>query len=420
MTTLPLRIALRYLFSRKSYHVINMISGIGAAGMAIGTAALVVILSVFNGFDSLVSQSLTDAHPDLVIKPATGKVFRPDSLSWLVEEPSIVRLSSVLEDQAFLSCDGKQGLVLVKGVDLAAEEESPLKAHMIDGVWQLHRGDRAMAVAGAGLAAQLGLNPRFLAPLELHYPSRTEAISLANPAASLRSVKLGLAGVLSVSSELDAKLLVVPIGTVRELLGYETEVSALEIWAAPEQAQTLQKALQERLGTHFRVLDRYQQNASVYKMMRYEKLAIFLILIFVVLIIAFNIYSSLRMLVIEKEADIATLHTSCFLAYGSSSSPRSESVMTLFIGQSDSCSSCSPSQVTVTSCGVPSVPGIVTSGIPEVKYILPFSVERLIVLIAIFSFRQRYEDTLQTKNTTKKNGGASSRRTTGTNVSKNY
>ncbi len=309
MTTLPLRIALRYLFSRKSYHVINMISGIGAAGMAIGTAALVVILSVFNGFDSLVSQSLTDAHPDLVIKPATGKVFRPDSLSWLVEEPSIVRLSSVLEDQAFLSCDGKQGLVLAKGVDLAAEEESPLKAHMIDGVWQLHRGDRAMAVAGAGLAAQLGLNPRFLAPLELHYPSRTEAISLANPAASLRSVKLGLAGVLSVSSELDAKLLVVPIGSVRELLGYETEVSALEIWAAPEQAQALQKTLQERLGPHFRVLDRYQQNASVYKMMRYEKLAIFLILIFVVLIIAFNIYSSLRMLVIEKEADIATLRS---------------------------------------------------------------------------------------------------------------
>lgn len=309
MTTLPLRIALRYLFSRKSYHVINMISGIGAAGMAIGTAALVVILSVFNGFDSLVSQSLTDAHPDLVIKPATGKVFRPDSLSWLVEEPSIVRLSSVLEDQAFLSCDGKQGLVLVKGVDLAAEEESPLKAHMIDGVWQLHRGDRAMAVAGAGLAAQLGLNPHFLAPLELHYPSRTEAISLANPAASLRSVKLGLAGVLSVSSELDAKLLVVPIGSVRELLGYETEVSALEIWTAPEGAQALQKALQERLGPHFRVLDRYQQNASVYKMMRYEKLAIFLILIFVVLIIAFNIYSSLRMLVIEKEADIATLRS---------------------------------------------------------------------------------------------------------------
>lgn len=309
MTTLPLRIALRYLFSRKSYHVINMISGIGAAGMAIGTAALVVILSVFNGFDSLVSQSLTDAHPDLMIKPAAGKVFRPDSLSWLVEEPSIVRLSSVLEDQAFLSCDGKQGLVLVKGVDLAAEEESPLKAHMIDGVWQLHRGDRAMAVAGAGLAAQLGLNPRFLAPLELHYPSRTEAISLANPAASLRSVKLGLAGVLSVSSELDAKLLVAPIGSVRELLGYETEVSALEIWTAPEQAQALQKALQERLGTHFRVLDRYQQNASVYKMMRYEKLAIFLILIFVVLIIAFNIYSSLRMLVIEKEADIATLRS---------------------------------------------------------------------------------------------------------------
>lgn len=309
MTRLPLRIAIRYLFSRKSYHVINMISGIGAAGMAIGTAALIVILSVFNGFDSLVSQSLTDANPDLVIKPSGGKVFQPDSLAWLVDEPSVVRLSSVLEDQAFLSCDGKQGLVLVKGIDEAGEEESPLQGHLIDGVWQLHRGDRAMAVAGAGLAAQLSLNPRFLSPLELHYPSRTEAISLANPAASLRTVKVGLSGVFSVSSELDAKLLVVPIGTVRELLAYETEVSALEIWTGEDGAKALQKVLQERLGDQYRILDRYQQNASIYKMMRYEKLAIYAILIFVVLIIAFNIYSSLRMLVIEKQDDIATLRS---------------------------------------------------------------------------------------------------------------
>ena len=306
---LPLKIALRYLFSRKSYHVINMISGIGAVGMAVGTAALIVILSVFNGFDSLVSQSLTDANPDLVIKPASGKVFQPDSLTWLVEEPAIVRLSSVLEDQAFLSCDGKQGLVLVKGIDEAGEEESPLQGHLIDGVWQFHRGDRATAVAGAGVAAQLGLSPRFLSPLELHYPSRTEAISLANPAASLRSVKLGLAGVLSVSTELDAKILVVPIGTVRELLAYESEVSALEIWTAPESEKAVKKGLERRLGPQYRVLDRYQQNASVYKMMRYEKLAIYAILIFVVLIIAFNIYSSLRMLVIEKEDDIATLRS---------------------------------------------------------------------------------------------------------------
>lgn len=309
MTALPLKIALRYLVSRKSYHVINMISGIGAAGMAVGTAALITILSVFNGFDSLVSQSLTDANPDLVIKPASGKVFQPDSLAWLVDDPSVVRLCSVLEDQAFLSCDGKQGLVLVKGIDEAGEEESPLQGHMIDGIWQFHRGDRPMAVAGAGLAAQLGLNPRFLSPLELHYPSRTEAISLANPAASLRSAKLSLSGVLSISSELDNKLLVVPIGTVRELLAYETEISSLEIWTAPESANAVQKALQERLGTAYRVLDRFQQNASVYKMMRYEKLAIYAILIFVVLIIAFNIYSSLRMLVIEKQDDIATLRS---------------------------------------------------------------------------------------------------------------
>ncbi len=306
---LPLKFAFRYLFARKSYNVINLISGIGVAGMAIGTAALVVILSVFNGFDLLVSQSLTDAHPDLVVKPATGKVFSPEGMDWMVENPDILRLSSVLEEQVFLSYEGKQSLARVKGLDEVSQAESPLKSHLIDGAWGFRKGDYPGAVAGAGLAASLGMNPRFLAPLELHYPSRTEAVSLANPAASLRGQKVMLSGVFSISAELDAKWLLVPIGTVRELLEYPVEVSSLEIWTAPGQTAAVQADLNSRLGPSFRVLDRYQQEESIYKMMRYEKLAIYLILIFVVLIIAFNIYSSLQMLVIEKEADRGTLRS---------------------------------------------------------------------------------------------------------------
>ena len=306
---LALKFALRYLFARKSYNVINLISGIGVAGMAVGTAALVVILSVFNGFDALVSQSLTDAHPDLVVKPATGKVFSTEGLDWITDSPDILRLSSVLEEQVFLSYEGKQSLARVKGIDEAAQEESPMKNHLIDGVWQFHKGDYAAGVAGAGLAATLGMNPRFVAPLELHYPSRTEAVSLANPAASLRGQKVLLSGVFSISAQMDSKVLLVPIGTVRELLEYPEEVSYLEIGTVPGKTRAVQEDLIQRLGPSFRVLDRYQQEESVYKMMRYEKLAIYLILIFIVLIIAFNIYSSLQMLVIEKSADRSTLRS---------------------------------------------------------------------------------------------------------------
>ena len=286
-----------------------MISGIGMAGMAVGTAALIVILSVFNGFNRLVSDSLSDAGPDLLIRPASGKVFDPAPVVEALPEEGILSFSEVLEEQVFLSYDGKQSLARVKGLDTRSQAESPLAGHVIDGKWQFYRGEQPMALAGAGLAASLGMNPRFVAPIEIHYPSRTQAVSLANPAASLRSRKVQLAGVVSVNAELDSKLLLVPIGVVRELLEYPEEVSALEIQTAPGAAKSMEKMLRESLGEGFRVLDRYRQQESIYRMMRYEKLAIYLILVFVVLIIAFNVYSSLKMLIIEKQGDIGTLRS---------------------------------------------------------------------------------------------------------------
>ena len=311
MTRLPLKFAVRYLFARKSYNVINMISGIGVAGMAVGTAALVVILSVFNGFNELVSNSLSDINPDITVRPAAGKVFVPtlEDFGQLLDDDRVVRLSGVLEEQVFLSYEGRQSLARVKGLDEAGEEESRLQEHMVDGYWLLHRGQKPMATGGLGLIRSLGANPRFVTPIEMHYPSRTEAVSLANPAASLRSVKLQLAGTFSVNADVDAKLLVVPIETLRELLDYDEEASALEIWTLPGETAAVQKELLAGVGDHFKVLDRYQQDESLYRMMRYEKLAIYLILIFVVLIIAFNIYSSLKMLIIEKQEDCSTLRS---------------------------------------------------------------------------------------------------------------
>lgn len=306
---LPLRFAFRYLFARKSYNVINLISGIGVAGMAVGTAALVIVLSVFNGFNTLVADSLSDAGAPLVVRPAQGKVFVPEgpAFDWMLESEDITRLSSVLEEQAFLSYEGKQSLARVKGIDPVAQEESSLRQYLASGTWQFYKGDLPQAVAGASLAYSLGASPRFVTPLEIHYPSRTEQISLANPAASLRTQRVQLSGTFSVNADLDAKLLIVPIGLMRELLEYEKEVSSLEVWA--DDVPRVQKELQTRLGLSFKVLDQQQQNQSIYRMMRYEKLAIYLILVFIVVIIAFNIYSSLKMLIIEKQADMGTLRS---------------------------------------------------------------------------------------------------------------
>ena len=315
MSNLPLRFALRYLFARKSHNVINIISGISVAGMAIGTAALIIILSVFNGFNKLVSDSLGDAQPDLVVKPAAGKAFVPDStaFAWLYDQELVYNMCSVIEEQAFIAFDGKQSLARVKGVDSVFEEESPLQNHITDGIFSLHRGTLPRAVVGSALAWSMDINPRFIAPLEIYYPDREGSISLSNPAASLRSTKVTVAGLFAINAELDADLVIVPIETMRELLGYDEEVSAVEIRV---QQGTTDKALNglaaelsERLGPDYEVLDRYRQNEALYKMMRYEKLAIYMILIFIVIIIAFNIYSSLTMLIIEKKDDIGTLRS---------------------------------------------------------------------------------------------------------------
>ena len=308
-------IAGRYLFAKKSHNVINIISAISAIGMAVGTAALIIILSVYNGFDSLIRSMMSNVEPDLLITPATGKTFVPDdsTFDWIYDQPSVKNMCCVLEEQVFISYDGKQSLARAKGVDWVYEEESPLKDHMQDGEFKLHRGDVPLAAVGAGLAYELGISPRFLSPIEIYFPTRTGRISLANPAASIESVRVYPSGLFSVNNDVDAELLIVPIEKMQELLEYEDEVSAVELRltedSPKDELKRLQKEIGARLGPGFRVKDRFQQNESLYKMMKYEKAAIFMILIFVIIIIAFNIFGSLTMLIIEKEEDIRTLRS---------------------------------------------------------------------------------------------------------------
>ena len=308
--SLPLLFARRYLFSRSSHSVINIISGICVAGMAIGTAALIIILSVFNGFNRLVSDSLSEVAPDILVSPAKGKVFVPkgEAFEWAYENDDVLNMSEVLEEQVFISYDGKQALAKAKGVDNVYEEESPLRNHIKDGEFILRFGDLKKAVVGMGLAYNLGISPRFLSPIEIYYPVREGKVSLSNPMNSLSEVDVRPSGLFSINATLDNELIIVPIETMRELLHYENEVSAVEIRTADgASVQKVADGLKERLGPDFKVLNRYEQNENLFKMMRYEKLAIYMILIFIIIIIAFNIFASLTMLVIEKKDDISTL-----------------------------------------------------------------------------------------------------------------
>ena len=309
---LPLFIARRYLFAKKSHNVINIISAISAVGMAIGTAALIIILSIYNGFDELVKSTLSNVEPDILITPAKGKVFIPEGEAFdlIRKNPLIDEYDLILQENVFVDYDGHQGIAKAKGVDSAFEAESPLAEHITNGEFSLHKGQLPQMVVGAGLAYKMGMNPAFLASAELYFPIRDRNFSLANPAASIETVRMRPSGIFSVNQQIDDDLMIVPIEEMRKLLGYEEEVSGVEIRLAEgstaKDIRSAIKHIQKELGPEFKVLDRFRQNPSLYKMMRYEKAAIFLILIFVIIIIALNIFGSITMLIIEKKDDIET------------------------------------------------------------------------------------------------------------------
>ena len=308
-------IAKRYIFAKKSHNVINIISAISAIGMAIGTAALIIIMSVYNGFDSLIKSMMGNVEPDLMITPATGKVFVPEGevYDWIYDQEAVVNMSCVLQEQVFISYDGKQGLAKARGVDWIYEEETPLREHLVEGEFRLHKGDIPLAAVGASLAYELSLSPRFLAPIEIYFPSRDRKISTSNPFASLESIKVWPSCTFAVNADIDSELIILPIEKMRELLEYDDEVSAIELRLAPgtgeKEVARLQEDISARLGSGFNVKDRFQQNEALYKMMKYEKAAIYMILLFVIIIIAFNIFGSLSMLIIEKKSDIETLRS---------------------------------------------------------------------------------------------------------------
>ena len=310
---LPLLIARRYLFAKKSHNVINVISAISAVGMAIGTAALIVILSVYNGFSQLVRDSLSSVEPDLKIEKLTSKVFSAsdEEREWLLALPGVKSVSGVLEENVFISYDGRNSIASARGITPEADT-TILADKVIDGEFLLNFGDVPLSVAGIGLALKTGMNPRLHIPVDMFFPDRHKAISVSNPAASLCREKVWISGLFSITSDVDESTIMLPYATLAKLLGYsDGEISALDVRLdSPEKdGSRIKDLIQKQFGEDFSVKDRYAQNETLYKMMKSEKAAVYLILIFVVIIIAFNIFGSLTMLMIEKKDDIQTLRS---------------------------------------------------------------------------------------------------------------
>ncbi|MBQ6072848.1 MAG: ABC transporter permease [Bacteroidales bacterium] len=308
-------IAWRYLFAKKSHNVINIISIISAAGIAVGSAALVIILSIYNGFDSIV-RDLNDSHTaDVLVTPAEGKVFQTSGrLDFLKDDPRVRAVCGVLEESVFVQYGDRNKVVTARGVDSLYERITGLKDHLVEGEFSLSYGDLNQVVLGRIVALELGARPAFQQPLTAWFPSRTATVDLLNPLASLHQVKLNTAGIVSLEQNFDQTYMYMPLDALRDLLEYDDEVSGCEIYLNPSglnrrglASRDILSDIRDALGEGYVVRDRQQQNTTLYKLLKYEKVAIYLILLFVMLIVSFNIFGSLSMLIIEKRDDIATL-----------------------------------------------------------------------------------------------------------------
>ena len=308
-------IAKRYLFARKSHNVINIISIISAAGIAIGCAALVIILSIYNGFDTLVKDLYDSTSPDLLITPAKGKTFSADSEAFaqLRSDPSVVSFSEILEENIFLMYAGNHAVVTARGVDSLYGAESGLEKYITNGAFSIREGDSPRMVLGAKVSGSLAVNLGFLTPVQAIYPAVSDTINLFNLASALKTERIFPSGILSVDDNFDGKYIFLPREVLGALTGHD-EISCVELRFAPEAlasdgvvSSAVQKNVARALGDDFTVRNRYQQNESLYKVMRYEKLAVYFILIFVMLIISCNALGSLSMLIIDKKEDIGIL-----------------------------------------------------------------------------------------------------------------
>lgn len=274
--------------------------------------ALIIVLSVFNGFESLIISLFNSFNPDLAVTVVKGKTF--DMKDFPADEiesiPGVLLMTEVVEENALLRYRDKQFIATIKGVDKNFEAMSGLDTMLIDGEFSLHRRGRPRMILGAGVAYYLNASLLDkLNPVTVYVPRREGSIGL-NIERAFNSRNIFPSAVFSIQQDFDTKYAVVPIEFARELLDYDSQVTSVEIGTAPgSDVDRIKEQVSDILGENFEVKNRFEQQALLYKVMQSEKWAIFLILTFILIIATFNVIGSLTMLILDKKKDIAVLHS---------------------------------------------------------------------------------------------------------------
>jgi len=322
---LSLKIARRYLFAKKSTNAINIITGISVVGIAIGTAALVLVLSVFNGFEDLIIGLFSKFNPDVKVTATIGKTFEPDSLklAQIKALPSVLLVSETLEEVAFFEYGQSQDFGIVKGVDDNYHKVSGIDSAIFQGQYRLTSGERNLAVLGGGVRnkLQVDLDDPF-GLLSIYMAKREKTSGLEQPFKKRITYPTGS---FKIQQDFDNQYVLVSLEFARDLIGAYGEVSALEIKLKPGTDQ--KKAIGDIrtiLGEGFQAKDRYQQDEAFLKLMNIEKWMSFALLSLTLVLVAFNMIGSLWMIVLEKKSDISILKS-----MGATNS----SVRNIFLGQ---------------------------------------------------------------------------------------
>ncbi len=308
-------IARRYLFAKKSHHAINIISGISVLGVAVATMAMVVTLSVFNGFQDLVADLFTAFDPELLVTPKDGQTVSANDAALLAlrKSDAVAVYTPVLEGQALVVREGRQQVVTLKGVADNVTEQGHIEDILYgDGHFCLHADVLEYGILGIQLAQQLGLPANFEEPLQVYAPKPGERVNIGNPLSSFNHDELQSPGVVFMvrQAKYDANYILTSLPFAQRIFDREGRVSAIELRLKDGlKADKVKEQLRAQLGDRFKVEDRYEQQNDVFRVMRIEKLISYLFLSFILLVACFNIIGSLSMLMIDKRQDIQTLRS---------------------------------------------------------------------------------------------------------------
>ena len=309
----PFYIARRYLFSRKSTHAINVISGISIVGVAVATMALVVTLSVFNGFHDLVASFLTSFDPQLKVMPVRGKTVAADDprLTEIRQLPQVDVATECLEDQALAIYNGRQAMITLKGVDDNFDQLTHIGEILIgDGEFELHAADMHYGIIGVRLAEALGTGYTYERPLRIYAPRREGQLDMTAPEESFIEDELYSPGVLFNvrQAKYDKGYIITSLGFARRVFEQQGMVSSLELRLKPgSDFEGVKRKMQQIAGADFYVKDRFEQQDETFKIMKIEKLIAYIFLTFILIVACFNIIGSLSMLIIDKKDDVVTL-----------------------------------------------------------------------------------------------------------------